>query len=175
MTNFGAISDEISPNEGLSVSFLPRTLLTHFALMKILSVTKILFKGMIGVLLYDLFWLVLDPPLRWRHNEHDGDWNHQLNDCLLNRLCRRRSKETSKLHVTGLCAGNSPGPVNSPTQRASNAENVSIWWRHHAIKIQRETSNTLGIGVGQLEGCRIWPHIVLILLPWVALYTQITS
>ena len=23
------------------------------------------------------------------------------------------------------------GPVNSPTQIASNAENVSIWWRHH--------------------------------------------
>ena len=22
-------------------------------------------------------------------------------------------------------------PVNSPAQRASNAENVSIWWRHH--------------------------------------------
>ena len=27
---------------------------------------------------------------------------------------RRRSKKTSKLRVTGLCAGNSPGPVNSP-------------------------------------------------------------
>ena len=23
------------------------------------------------------------------------------------------------------------GPVNSPPQMASNAENVSIWWRHH--------------------------------------------
>ena len=33
---------------------------------------------------------------------------------LLNRLFRRRSKKTSKLHVTGLFAGNSPGPVNSP-------------------------------------------------------------
>ena len=30
------------------------------------------------------------------------------------RLFRRRSKKTSKLRVTGLCAGNSPGPVNSP-------------------------------------------------------------
>ena len=27
---------------------------------------------------------------------------------------RRRSKKTSKLRVTGLCAGNSPGTVNSP-------------------------------------------------------------
>ena len=33
---------------------------------------------------------------------------------LLNRLFRRRSKKTSKLHGTGLCVGNSSGPVNSP-------------------------------------------------------------
>ena len=33
---------------------------------------------------------------------------------LLNRLFRRRSKKTPKLRVTGLCVGNSPGPVNSP-------------------------------------------------------------
>ena len=45
----------------------------------------------------------------------------------------RRSKKTSKLRVTGLCAGNSPGTGEFPTQRASNAKNVSIWWRHHVI------------------------------------------
>ena len=43
----------------------------------------------------------------------------------------RRSKKTSKLRVTGLCVGNSPVPGEFPTQRASNAENVSIWWHHH--------------------------------------------
>ena len=53
-------------------------------------------------------------PLRWRHNDHDGVWNHQPHGCLLNRLFRRRSKKTSKLGVTGLCVGNSPRPVNSP-------------------------------------------------------------
>ena len=52
--------------------------------------------------------------LRWRHNNHDGVWNHQPHGCLLNHLFRWRSKKTSKLHVTVLCAGNSPGPVNSP-------------------------------------------------------------
>ena len=36
----------------------------------------------------------------------------------------------SKLRVTGLCAGNSPGTGEFPAQMASNAENVSIWWRH---------------------------------------------
>ena len=30
------------------------------------------------------------------------------------------------------CAGNSPVTSEFPAQRASNAENVSIWWRHHA-------------------------------------------
>ena len=44
----------------------------------------------------------------------DGVLNHQLHDCLLNRSLRHRSKKTSKLRVTGLCAGNSPWPVNSP-------------------------------------------------------------
>ena len=29
------------------------------------------------------------------------------------------------------CAGNSPGIGEFPAQLASNAENVSIWWRHH--------------------------------------------
>ena len=49
-----------------------------------------------------------------RHNGRDGVSNHQPHDCLLNHLFRRRSKKTSKLRVTGLCAGNSPGTVNSP-------------------------------------------------------------
>ena len=52
--------------------------------------------------------------LQWRHNDHDGVSNHQPHGCLFNRLFRRRSKKTSKLRVTGLCVGNSPGPVNSP-------------------------------------------------------------
>ena len=69
--------------------------------------------------------------LQWRHNEHDSVSSHQPHDCLLNRLFGRRSKKTSKLRVTGLCVGNSPGSCEFPAQRASNAENVSIWWRHH--------------------------------------------
>ena len=44
---------------------------------------------------------------------------------------RRRSKKTSKLRVAGLCEGNSAVTGEFPAQRASNAENVSIWWRHH--------------------------------------------
>ena len=69
----------------------------------------------------------------WRHNGCDGVSNHQPRHCLLNRLFRRRSKKTSKLCVTGLCAGNSPLTGEFPAQMASNAENVSIWWRHHCF------------------------------------------
>ena len=56
----------------------------------------------------------------------------QPHDCLFNCLLRCTSKKTSKLHVTGLvCAGNSLVTCEFPAQRDSNAENVSIWWRHH--------------------------------------------
>ena len=58
--------------------------------------------------------LDMDGSLQWRHNDHDGVSNHQPHGCLLNRLYRRTSMKTPKLRVTGLCAGNSPGPVNSP-------------------------------------------------------------
>ena len=71
--------------------------------------------------------------LQWRHNGRDGVLNHQPHHCFLNRLFRRRSKKTSKLSVTGLCAGNSPGTGEFPAEMASNAETVSIWWRHHEL------------------------------------------
>ena len=72
---------------------------------------------------------------QWRHNGRDGVSNHQTRDCLRNRLFRRRSKEISKFRVTGLCAGNSSVTSEFPAQKASNAENVSIWWRHHDLQI----------------------------------------
>ena len=56
----------------------------------------------------------------------------QITNCLLNLLFRRRSKKTSKLSVTGICERNSPVTGEFPSQRASNAENASIWWRHNA-------------------------------------------
>ena len=76
--------------------------------------------------------------LRWRHNERDCVSNHQPRHCLLNRLFGRWSKKTSKLRVTGLCAGNSPGTGEFPAQMASNAENVSIWWRHYGAVISSD-------------------------------------
>ena len=69
--------------------------------------------------------------LQWRHNEPDGVSNHLRLDNLFNRLFRRRSKETSKPRVTGLCEGNSLVTGEFHTQRVRNVENASIWWRHH--------------------------------------------
>ena len=72
--------------------------------------------------------------LTWRRNGHGGVSNHQPHHCLLNRLFGCKSKKTSKLRVTGLCAGNSQGTGEFPAQMASNAENVSIWSRHHVCE-----------------------------------------
>ena len=75
--------------------------------------------------------------LHWRHNDHGGVSNHQPHGWLLNRLFRRRSKKTSKLRVTGVCTGNSPGTGEFPAQMASNAENVTIGWRRHGNYMKR--------------------------------------
>ena len=85
--------------------------------------------GMVGELLRGV-----SGPLQWCHQERDGVSNHQPHDCLLNPLFRRGTKKTSKLRVTGLCEGNSRVTSEFPAQRASNAENVSIWWHHHGMK-----------------------------------------
>ena len=46
-------------------------------------------------------------PLQWHHNDRDGVSNHQPHNCLLNLFSMCRSKKTSKLCVTALCAENS--------------------------------------------------------------------
>ena len=71
--------------------------------------------------------------LQWRHNQRDGVSHHQPYICLLNGLFKLRSEKTSKLRVTIPCEGNSPVTAQFLAQRASNAENVSILWRHHDI------------------------------------------
>ena len=74
----------------------------------------------------------------WARHNHDVVSNHGCFDCFLSRLFRHRSKNVSKLRVTGLCERNPPVICEFPSQRAqraSNAKYVSIWWRHHATSI----------------------------------------
>ena len=50
-------------------------------------------------------WSWTRLSLQWRHYGSDSVSNHRRPYCLLNRLFRRRSKNTSKLRVTGFCEG----------------------------------------------------------------------
>ena len=68
------------------------------------------------------WWQCKMMALQWRHNERHGVSNNHPLDCLHNRLFRRKSKKTSKLCVTDLCAGNSSVTGEFPAQRASNAD-----------------------------------------------------
>ena len=62
----------------------------------------------------------------YRHSrDHYSD---VIMGAMASQITRRRSKKTSKLRVTGFCAGNSPVTGEFPAQMASNAENVSIGW-----------------------------------------------
>ena len=57
------------------------------------------------------------------------------------------AEKTSKVRVTGLCAGNSSMTGEFLAQRTSNAENISIWWRHRAMWSPRcQWSNPEGYG-----------------------------
>ena len=99
------------------------------------------------------FWHMLycTWALQWRHNGRDGLSNHQPYHCLLNRLFGPRSKKTSKLRVTGLCAENSTVTGEFPAQMTSNAENVPIWWRHHGSVITNHKGILLWKGMVGLE------------------------
>ena len=58
------------------------------------------------------------PSSQWRHNGRDGVWNQAENTI-------------APLHWP--LWGEPPVTGGFPSQRASNTENVSIWWRHHVL------------------------------------------
>ena len=97
--------------------------------------------------MWQVFKIHSEQTLQWRNSGRDGVSNHQPHHCLLNGLFRRRSKKTSKLCVTGLYAGSSPVTGEFPAQMASNAENISIWERHHG-------NESIPVLRSQYRGCR---------------------
>ena len=96
-------------------------------------------------------WIKVYPlSTRWHggSNGNNPDFNHKGKfqshahycDVIMGKIASQITSLTfvyssvysgTKLRVTGLCAGNPPGTCEFPAQMASNAENVSIWWRHH--------------------------------------------
>ena len=137
----------------LAIVIIPRTIVRRFCFAFFLNIWLVYARCSSGLLHWQrrsrrLLWFKWSHPerhgwnesihstteaLQWRHYGRDGVSNHQPHDCLLNHLFMRRSKKTSKLRVTGLHMGKSPVTGEFPAQTASNAENVSIWWRHHTL------------------------------------------
>ena len=80
--------------------------------------------------------IVLFNNNRYLFASHYGDvikralFKSPASRMLLNLLFRRKSKKTSNLRVTSFCEGDPPVICGFPSQRANNAENISIWWRH---------------------------------------------
>ena len=66
--------------------------------------------------------------LQWRHNDHGGVSNHQ-HQAFMHAL----NKENIKAPRHWPLGGEFTGTGEFRAQRTSNAENVSIWWRHHEI------------------------------------------
>ena len=64
-------------------------------------------------------------------------------------------KQTSKLRVTGLCAGSSPETGEFPAQMVSNAENLSISWRHHVPRSE-------GFQIIITSWCKILQYISIV-------------
>ena len=74
-------------------------------------------------------------------------------------ICSGRDKKTLKLRVTDLCERNSKVTSEFTAERASNAENVSNWWRHHAALsgVLGEThSSDIGVIAVQLWCVNCW-------------------
>ena len=63
-------------------------------------------------------------------------------------------KKTAKLGVTGLIAGNSPVAVEFPTERASNVDFFSIWWRYHEYQKRSKKSDVPEMGRAHQETIR---------------------
>ena len=101
------------------------------------------------------------PALQWRRYRHQGVSNRQCLGCLLNRLFRLRSKKTSKLRVIGLCEENSPVTGEFPARRASNAQNVSIWWRHHDKQPLNHPPHNVFMIQSQRKCISRWPPSVV--------------
>ena len=77
---------------------------------------------------------VFGNTLQWSHNDRDGISTHRRLHFIGQLLVQAQINETSKVRVTGLCAGNS-----SVTSEFSNVESVSIWWRHYGWHLYQQS------------------------------------
>ena len=79
-------------------------------------------RSSLGSIVHNSRW----HALQW-HNGRDVVSNHRRLVCLLNHLFSRRKKIKAPHHW----------PLwGESSQKANNAENVSIWWRHHGNAVR---------------------------------------
>ena len=88
------------------------------------------------------FWS-RDNGTSWDHSDFLRHYNDVIMSTMASQITSltivystvysRRSSKKHQSSTAGLCEGNSPVTGEFPAQRASNAENVSIWWRHHGF------------------------------------------
>ena len=72
-----------------------------------------------------------EPALKWRHNERD--LKSPATRLFAESFVQAQIKGTSTFRITCLCKGDSPVTSEFPTQRASNAVNISFWRGHREI------------------------------------------
>ena len=65
-------------------------------------------------------------------------------------VCSDQRKYQSSA-LLALCEGNSPVTGEFPSQKASNAENLSVWWRHHGQSYRRLLKTSEQVVMLQLE------------------------
>ena len=80
-----------------------------------------------------------EKALGRRHYERNGVSNHRRLDGLLNRLLRRKSEKTSKIHVTVFCEGTLPVTGDFFSQRDSNPENFHLMTSSWKLHISQRT------------------------------------
>ena len=81
-------------------------------------------------------WYIFQCTLQKRHNERDGVANPRRLNCVLTRGVYQRKHESSV--SLAFVRGIHRWSVDFP-RKTSDAENVSIWWRHHAYLISRRS------------------------------------
>ena len=81
-----------------------------------------------SVKVHDNMYITMTP------DEHYVVWNNRHSDCMYNSLfrCRLATKNKSKFCITGIFVRRKH---RRPSQGTTNAESVSMKWRHHVITL----------------------------------------
>ena len=103
---------------------------------------------------------VRNCALQWRHHERDGVSNYWRIDCLLNRLFRCRSMNTSQPRVTGLCEGNSPHKGVESRKMFPFDDVIMVCWPVWQLQIEPSSRAT---GITNVPVYSIFQHTVVLL------------